>query len=433
MADQATRSGETMRATSQTEVGHAHFWPRLAHLSWALVVLVDMICFLTSIQPTYTLFTQPCLEADANNCPTGQAPLADWRAMQANGVTPTMFAAFSLVVIVGASLLFLTVGFLIAWRKWRDMMGLFVSVVLITFGSTGISDTLTNTTSGPPIFGELQFIIVVLSYPALAAFMLTFPTGHFTPRWTALIVLLWIIQFGLFITGMPAVVLGVSVLVTWGSCALTQLYRYARVYTSRERQQTKWVVFGLVIGVSLQLVPTLLEIIWPELNTPGSLYRITQVVWLALFWIPLPLGIGIAILRSRLYDIDVIIRRTVIYGLLTVILAGIYAAGVIGGQFALRALTGAEALNTPLLIVLSTLVVAALFQPLRHRIQTAIDRRFYRQAYDARRTLERFSVALREEVDLPTLRAKLIEVVAETVQPAQLSLWLRETPRDQPR
>ena len=206
-------------------------------------------------------------------------------------------------------------------------------------------------------------------------------------------------------------------LVTWGSCALTQIYRYIKVYTPRERQQTKWVVFGLVIGISLNYLSGLLPVIWPELNTPGSLYRMTQIVWLALFWIPIPLGVGIAILRSRLYDIDVIIRRTVIYGLLTAILAGVYAGGVIGGQRALLAITGVNASDTPVIVVLSTLAVAALFQPLRRWIQTAIDRRFYRQAYDARQTLERFSAGLREEVDLPALRERLTQVVEETVQP----------------
>ena len=222
-------------------------------------------------------------------------------------------------------------------------------------------------------------------------------------------------------------------LVTWGSCALTQIYRYLKVYSPRERQQTKWVVFGLVIGIAVNILSSLPPHFSPELNTPGSLYRMTQIVWLALFWIPLPLGVSIAILRYRLYDIDVIIRRTVIYGLLTAILAGVYAGGVIGGQRALLAITGVNASDTPVIIVLSTLAVAALFQPLRRWIQTAIDRRFYRQAYDARQTLERFSAGLREEVDLPALREWLTEVVEETVQPMHLSLWLREAPPDQPR
>ncbi|HEU0026548.1 MAG TPA: hypothetical protein VFQ25_05475 [Ktedonobacterales bacterium] len=408
-------------------------WLRVAHVVWLLVVLVDVTCFLTSIQPMYALFTQPCPETDANNCPTGQAPLADWRAMQTHGITPTTFAAFTIVVLVGASLIFFAVGFLIAWRKWGDLMGLFVSAVLITFGSTGISDSLTNTASGPALLGVSQAVIVALSYPALAAFMLTFPTGKFTPRWTALIVLLWIIQFILFNAGLPDGILFISVLVTWGGCALTQIYRYIKVYTPRERQQTKWVVFGLVIGIMLNNLAAVLPFLWPQLDTPGSVFHLTQIVWLAIFWIPLPLGVGIAILRSRLYDIDVIIRRTVIYGLLTAILAGVYAGGVIGGQFALRAFTGVEALNTPILVVLSTLAVAALFQPLRHRIQAGIDRRFYRQAYDARQALERFSAGLREEVDLPALRQRLTEAVAETVQPTHMSLWLRETPPTQPR
>jgi hypothetical protein len=432
MAGRVVEAGEATGAAGRSGAEHSR-WLRAAHVGWLLVVLVDVACFITSIQPVYVMFTQPCLETDTNNCPTGQAPLADWRAMQTHGITPTAFAAFTMVVLVGASLIFFAVGFVIAWRKWRSMMGLFVSVVLITFGSTGISDTLTSTAGGPALLGAIQAVIVALSYPALAAFMLTFPTGKFTPRWTALIVLLWIIQFVLFSAGLPAPVLFISVLVTWGGCALTQIYRYIRVYTPRERQQTKWLVFGLVIGIVLNNLAAVLPLLWPALDTPGSVFRVTQVVWLAIIWIPLPLGVGIAILRSRLYDIDVIIRRTVIYGLLTAILASVYAAGVIGGQRILLAITGVKAIDAPVVIVLSTLAVAALFQPLRHRIQTAIDRRFYRQAYDARQALGRFSAGLREEVDLPALRARLTDVVTETVQPAHISLWLRETPPNQPR
>jgi hypothetical protein len=140
--------------------------------------------------------------------------------------------------------------------------------------------------------------------------------------------------------------------------------------------------------------------------------------------------VGIAIVRAQLYDIDLIIKRTVTYGLVSVILAGVYAGGVIGGQRALLALTGVQASNNPILVVLSTLAVAALFRPLGRWIQRAVDRRFNRQAYDARQTLERFGAARREEVDLPALRGRLTKVVEETVQPASVSLWLRETRRD---
>jgi hypothetical protein len=146
----------------------------------------------------------------------------------------------------------------------------------------------------------------------------------------------------------------------------------------------------------------------------------------------IPLSLGFAILRSRLWDIDIIINRTLVYGALTGTLALIYVGLVIGLQSLLHRLTG-QVLDSPLVIVGSTLLIAALFQPLRHRIQNSIDRRFYRRKYDAARTLEAFAVDLRNEVDLNTLTEHLVAVVQETMQPAHISLWLRnrEAPEEQ--
>src|SRR5205807_8966614 len=133
--------------------------------------------------------------------------------------------------------------------------------------------------------------------------------------------------------------------------------------------------------------------------------------------------IAIAILRSQLYDIDTIINKALVYGLLTALLAAVYASLIIGLEslVGLFSRQGAQ----PLVIVVSTLAIAALFQPLRHRLQQIIDRRFYRRKYDAARTLEAFSAALRNEVDLSQLREHLLNVVEQTMQPAHVSLWLR--------
>ena len=141
------------------------------------------------------------------------------------------------------------------------------------------------------------------------------------------------------------------------------------------------------------------------------------------------MAIGFAVLKYRLYDIDIIINRTLVYGSLTTTLVGLYFGSVATTQTILRALTG-QTEQPQIAIVVSTLVIAALFNPLRRRLQTFIDRRFYRRKYDARKTLEEFSTRLREETDLDALSDEMVGVVRETMQPEHVKLWLRpELPR----
>ncbi len=402
----------------------------IVHAIWLVVILVDALFFITGVPGLYTLLHHPCLETDFG-CSTVQAPLADFQVMQQQHLVEVS-AIFVLSVVVLVSLVFFAVGGLIAWRKWRDPMGLFVSAVLITFGATGISDALQVPSVPPldwlnPLLEPLATLFTLLQYPALATFLMTFPTGRFAPRWTWLLVLLWVVQIGLFFAGAPDIVLLGSIISTWGSAAAIQVYRYIRVYTPRERQQTKWVVFSLaIIAIPSQILDAAFPLIWPELDTPGSLFRLTSVLNLALFWLPISLGVGIAILRSRLYDIDLLINRALVYGSLTAILAAVYAVGVVGSQTIVGGLTHSSGEDqSPLIIVVTTLVIAALFQPLRRRIQAFIDRRFYRRKYDAEKTLVAFATTLRQEVDLGELREHLVAVVEETTQPAHISLWLR--------
>jgi cell division protein FtsL len=175
-----------------------------------------------------------------------------------------------------------------------------------------------------------------------------------------------------------------------------------------ERQQMKWFVYAAALILLAPVVNFLPEVV--------------NGVWFALVLIATSTAIGIAVLRYRLYEIDLIINRTLVYGPLTVTLIVIYIGGVVSLQYALRALTGQE---SQLAVVASTLAIAALFNPLRRRVQGFVDRRFYRRKYDAAKTMARFSSKLRDETDLETLREDLIGVVRETMQPAHVSLWLR--------
>jgi hypothetical protein len=181
------------------------------------------------------------------------------------------------------------------------------------------------------------------------------------------------------------------------------------------RQQIKWLAYAAALLGTVVIVSIAGDILFG-----GFGWWIFLIVILA--FLCLPLSLGVAVLRYRLYDIDIIINRTLVYGPLTATLLALYFGGVATVQVVLRALTGQE---SQLAVVVSTLVIAALFNPLRRRVQNFIDRRFYRRKYDATRTLEGFSAKLREGTDLDALSSELLLVVRETVQPEHASLWLR--------
>jgi hypothetical protein len=210
--------------------------------------------------------------------------------------------------------------------------------------------------------------------------------------------------------------------------ALSLVWRY-RHSGGEVRLQIRWVAFAASL-VSVAYAVTAVSGIFfaPEASTNEQ----APPLWLALLqdavlvsYAGVPIAVGFAVLRYRLYDIDLIINRTLVYGSLTVLLASAYVGGVVGLQAIFRGLTGQE---STLAVVASTLAIAALFNPLRRRVQTFVDRRFYRKKYDARKTLETFSGRLRDETDLHTLSGDLVAVVRETMQPAHVSLWVRPGP-----
>jgi hypothetical protein len=214
----------------------------------------------------------------------------------------------------------------------------------------------------------------------------------------------------------------------FGAAVLSLFVRLRRA-EGVERQQLKWFAYAAAMfasGIVLIVIPL-------AVDTPSWYVRAATAVFTAA-GTAIPIAIGIAILRYRLYDIDLLINRTLVYGSLTVMLALVYFGGVAATQAIFRTLTGQEQ-QPQLAVVVSTLVIAALFMPLRRRIQSFIDRRFYRRKYDARKTLEAFSAKLRDETDLEALNNDLVGVVRDTMQPAHTSLWLRpDTPpqRQQP-
>jgi hypothetical protein len=339
---------------------------------------------------------------------------------------------------------FLVIGMVIFWRLWgtsNELLGLFASFIFITIGTTGVSGVFTGFSGPTDPFLQIALFVSGSSFgvlwPCLAGFLLTFPNGRFAPRWSWLLILLWIGQLAFFLVASRGIfgdatisLLALVLFLTWGSTLGMQVYRYARVYTYSERQQTKWLIFGVASGLLLNGALALIGNFLPGRSGPDSLYQLL-VFNLGGLVIDLLIAfsVGIALLRYQLWNIDIIINRTLVYGMLTGMLALLYVGLVIGLQSLVHVITG-QVSQSPIVIVASTLIIAALFQPLRHRIQGIIDRRFYRRKYDAARTVAAFSAVLRDEVDLSQLSEQLVAVVQETMQPAHVSLWLRPPAHD---
>jgi hypothetical protein len=212
--------------------------------------------------------------------------------------------------------------------------------------------------------------------------------------------------------------------------ALSLVLRYRRS-GGEERHQIKWIAFAASVVVVLYAIAMIVSFVFPEESwtTAGSVWWLNLLTYAVLSsFATIPIAVGIAVLKYRLYEIDIIINRALVYASLTATLVALYLGGIVLLQRVFVAFTGER---STLAVVASTLLIAALFNPLRRRIQSFIDRRFYRSKYDARKTLEEFSAKLRDETDLGTLSDDLIGVVRETMQPAHVSLWLRpDTPRN---
>ena len=348
------------------------------------------------------------------------------------------FIFYSLILNSLLALTCLAIALLIFWRKSNDWMGLLVSVGLVSF--LLILPVFAALAENRPEWQKLIFLLRMLGVLLLMLIFYLFPDGRYVPAWGRFMAvvfwlgsLAWLTIPGLNMPDSPVdarspvqVLLLIWVICALGSGVLAQIYRYQRAAAPLQRQQTKWVLLGFA-GVFLGLfLITLPIIIFPSLQDPGLpnlIYLVLEIPIGIFCWLLFPVSLGVSILRYRLWDIDLIIRRTLVYGALTATLALIYFASVLLLQELFETLAGQS--QSPLALVISTLAIAALFNPLRRRIQNDIDRRFYRRRYDAEKTLATFAASLRHEVDLEQISRSLLAVTAESMQPESVSLWLK--------
>ena len=400
----------------------------IARVVWLAFVLFNLILMsINVLQPFFGSQLSIC--AFTITCPADTQTLTALR--QARISLPTYIQYVTLLGFFSA-LLFIGLSVLLFWRAFDQVAGMFASFCFLLLGMQTLVGDISHLPTALQVYvNVIQTLVFIF---CLGFFLVTFPNGRFVPSWSWLIGCTLFAQAILFmlpgrfnILSWPLPLILIEIVFAYTSPIAIQVYRYRRIYTPAQRRQTRWVIFGLTCFLLVFFLSIAMSII-PIVGVGSSLLYLAHDSLTPLAFLLIPLSVTIAILRSRLWDIDVIIRRTLVYSTLTVILALLYLGLVIGLGSLVRLFTG-PAGQSPVSIVASTLVIAAMFQPLRHRIQTMIDRRFYRRKYDAAKTLEAFSTTLRNEVDLNQLRQHLITVVQDTMQPSHISLWLREPDR----
>ncbi len=402
----------------------------LARGAWCLMVVIALANFFISLPLFIAQLHRLCSQTACNY---QQLTPAQAAVLKAGGLSLDGYVALTVTLLIVSLIVPWAVSALIIVRRPDDLMALLVTLLLVALGSINAAADLPQ---GPMPWLVPYTYFIILSQALILWTFLVFPSGRFAPRWTS-----WVLVA--LLAGQAAASFAPDVLLLsnnsvshlgwlvalagFATVLVVQLYRYRRVSSPLERQQTKWVVVGLAFPVTIFVVGSILALIFPALATSSAMY--VAVANELGFMLPLflPFGFGFAIMRYRLWDIDALINKALVYGSLTVLLAGVYA-GLIVGLESLATLTRGDIANKPVALIISTLATVALVQPVRRRLQALIDRRFYRRKYNAEKTLAAFSATLHDAMDLDTLRVQVLDVVQETMQPAQVSLWLSRRP-----
>jgi hypothetical protein len=374
-------------------------------------------------------------------CGDEQLRPADVAALQRFGLAPRSYAVYTLGLYLGLTVACWSVSAVLIWRRADDAVALLAAMALIGQGATGAL----GVASLSPGWNAVMTLVLLGWYVALVNLLYVFPDGRFVPAWTRWSFAPWlgwlVLGFGWVIVtrqDVPAwywaglVVLTLSIFALGGAA---QIFRYRRVSTLAQRQQTKWVVAGFAALVATEVLwAGYTELVRPALGQPppaGVVFEAANTLLDVVSQLVVPLSIGAAIFRYRLWDIDVVVERTLVYSTLTGLLTLAYFGSVVAFQTAAALVTERGTARTAgqpsaaFATVASTLVIAALFSPLRGVVQGFIDRRFFRRRYDAARTLAGFGANLRDEVELDRLHQALIAVVEETMQPEHVSIWIR--------
>lgn len=349
------------------------------------------------------------------------------------GFSLRFHAVYNLTLEVAVALVFFSVATFIAWHKRDDRAALAISLMLLIFGAA-LPGTIYALVSEQPIWTEPFSYLQAAGWFLALSFLCIFPDARFVPVWTRPLTVAAIVWTGGFFLVVGPLSethrwLVVASFLIWAGFfalgALAQYIRYTSVSNEQQRQQTKWAVIGSVGALAGTGVAVAYHVAALALSTSDrqdGIFRFVAAALLSLATSLMPVAVGVAVLRYRLYDVDVLINRALVYGSLTGLLAVIYGIGVAVFAQAFQMFTRQ---GSTIAVALSTLLIAALVHPLRRRIQGGIDRHFYRMRYDAARTLAEFSATLHHHVNMDDLCEHLVAVVQETMRPTDATLWLR--------
>jgi len=413
-------------------------WLRIAQFIWLLLIMLSIGLFILGVPKLFDelstlrgdLFTG--IRTDTEVVREGLNQL---------GISTAAFAFIIIAIVVGFAVFSIVTAFLIVFRKFDDWLVLLVSLSYVTYGTGFVYIILFPSFSfwPSPIDILARFLYFFCGVILYLLFLFLFPDGRFIPRWTAGFAL-FVVGWGMYITlyydvspftnsrtglSPPGIVVIFSIFII---VIASQIYRYIYVSTPSQRQQTKWVVFGFSTAILLSVAIGLPGLIDPYLvprRFPSALYLITVISFSAIFAMIGLISLTFAILRYRLWDIDRLIRRTIIYSLLSSMLLVTYFGIVVVLERLVRTLTTRYE-NSSVVIVISTLAIAALFKPLLVKVQVFVDNSFYQGKYQAEKISADFAIIARDEVDLNHLTVSLTGVIQETMHPAHISLWLRE-------
>lgn len=423
----SSASGEELTRIDHHLHGRTLF---LVRVLWLLVVLFEVGVLLVNLPTFIAMLHTACTDTTGVSCNYLQLRSTQLPALFYYGFSLDGYALYTLGCDLVITLLFLSVGLLIFWHKSAEVMGLFVSLLLITFGCFGISE-VHLTIHLPGIVALIVGLLVILQWPALGILFYTFPDGRFVPRWSWMLTSLFVIQFGFYflpypynIDNWPSLLNGGEFLVVYGITVGTQIYRYRAVASPLQRLQIKWFAFGFATTTILSTAWILLLLFIPSLNRPDSWYPLFGPASLVLGYLPVPLGIGIALLRYRLWDIDILINRTLVYALLTASTLGLYVLIVFGASALLRAE------NDLFFSLLATALIAVLFQPLRQWLQHRVNRLMFGERNEPYRVLSRLGQRLQETLPADTVLPTIVETVAHALKLPYVAIVWKQNPLD---